>query len=417
MRTKAAVSLFGILLLGGCGEDSSSPGTPTPDDAGVVDAFTSPEAELVDCVGAYGCPGQQQCVGAECDACVCTDLAGPAWQAMLGTVVDLHSRDERNAVALLREDPWLVRLEATARDFEVEHIDVEVPLEFGTQVFEASDGALYVFRKPRDRFVFHRLTAGGAVEWSLEGDSVGAFGFAGFAETSSGRVLGGWFRDGAMTAVDFSSDGEVVALADYAEFGARFVASSVHDFIAISDSEFMFAADGEDNRRMSLATFRDGAGEGTYVGALARTGSISNVILEGDTVFLGHGSSNARNVYQLRLENYTRSLDLRWQHSDTVFVEAAVWREYHDRIYERAAVARVDQGLVFGTSIRDLVSGGRISYLRVFDEDGSVRGTIGGMGPVRQLVRAAPNAVFVVWSNSWQPEERTFVSYVELPPR
>lgn len=405
--------LLSVLLLA-CEGD---PGPGVADASWWVAEDAPPPSRVVGCAGPYGCPGQQTCVGDVCDECTgCTDLAGPAWttRALARGVVDLHSRGDGTAVALLSWSPWLVGLEGSD-EAVLTHITVDTPLEDGRNVFVASDGTIYVHRRPRETFVFHKFAATGEMIWTFEESVSPTSTFAGFAENSAGTVLGGWYRDSSMQAVEFSADGlEVIASAAYTSFGIHFSGTNVREFTILSDNEFLFASNSARYSRPFLGRFIDGAGLGVYV-TTRRDGSISNVILDNRQLYVGHGS-NSNNVYHIALERYSVRLEPGWSETFPVFVEAYEWLTYYDRIYQRAAVAKVANGLVLGTTLRNLTDGGRIGYLQHFGTDGTLRGSVGGMGPVRQLVPVGPNSLFVVWSNDLRPEDATFVSLVQLPP-
>lgn len=334
---------------------------------------------------------------------------------MIGTVVDLHSRADGTAVALLDAAPWLVRIEGTDEaSLATTPIPIDTALEGGLDIHVASDGSIYVHRRTTEGWAFHEFEATGETIWAFE-ESTERSKFAGFAENGSGRVLGGGHRDGSMEAFAFSAAGtEVLARAEYRAFGTHFSTTSVHDFIVLSDTDFVFASNGGEFSDAFLAKFRDGAGEGVRVSARSHA-SISSVILDGDVLYVGQGS-NYTNAYAIELRTYSTDLEPGWQDGFTVYEDAYAWNPRFDVIYQRAALAKVVDGFVVGTTLRKLTDGTQTEFLRLLGTDGSFRGTIGGMGPVRQLVLAGPHSVFVVWSPSLRPDDATSVSLVELPP-
>lgn len=370
-----------------------------------------PEPRVVDCVGAYGCAGQQTCVGDECDECGgCTDIAGLAWTIRPGEIVDLHSRGDGSVVVLLASSPWLVRVEMTG---ERNNIPVEMPLEIGQNVFVASDGSIYVHRRPSSRMEFHKFTETGELVWSFSRIANGSF--AGFAEDAAGAVLGGWFRNGAMDVLDLTdgTDGDRVARAT---FSAPFSGSRMSDFEVLSDTSFVIAANSDADANAFYGTLRDGAGSGIYV-TPNESGSISNVIPGEDQVYVGHGSLEGDTTYELVLESFSLEPTRRlWRHTYSVAVNPSEFQPSNGRIYERAPVAQVESGLVFGTGLIDPAGGGPSEHLQLFGLDGERRGTIGGAGPVQKLVPAGDNAFYVVWTTRRVPDASQSLSLVELPP-
>jgi hypothetical protein len=318
------------------------------------------------------------------------------------------------------DESLLLRLELTDTGaLSSQPIAIPMALEYGQDVFVASDGAIHVQRRPPDLMTFHKFTATGELEWTIEETAEHPAAFAGFAEDAAGAMFGGFFHDGAMEAVRFTATGlEVLASVEYEAFGQHFSSLKVREFSLLSSDTFIFGADAgsDDYGDPMVGIFQDGAAVGEYITGNGR-GSISSIIVEGTWVFVGHGSHNFNNVYTLALERFDWRLTPHWKQASMAYVESYEWQSRLSPYYRRTPLAKVSDRLVFGTSLRELTTGGRLETLQVYDLDGTKLGDIPGVGPVRSLVPAGPDSVFVVWSDriDYDREVETFVSLIQVP--